>query len=73
MVIQIILKNAKDNNSGGSMYTKLDCPWKLIMLLLFKDKLRATSFEKCLKSGAGRAFAKKDLVKVVYLFLPCPP
>ena len=47
------------HNSGGSIYTKLDRPWELIMLLQFKDKLKATSFEKYLKSGAGRAFAKK--------------
>lgn len=47
------------HNSGGSVYTKLHRPWKLILCLAFQDKLKATAFEKYLKSGAGRAFAKK--------------
>ncbi len=47
------------HNSGGSMYTKDHKPWKLVMCLAFDDKLKATAFEKYLKSGAGRAFAKK--------------
>ena len=38
-----------------------DRPWKLITFLGFDDKLKATAFEKYLKSGAGRAFAKKRL------------
>ena len=47
------------HNSGGSLYTKADRPWDLVMFLGFKDKLRATAFEKYLKSGSGSAFAKK--------------
>jgi putative endonuclease len=47
------------HNSGGSVYTKQDRPWELVMFLGFKDKLKATAFEKYLKSGAGRALAKK--------------
>ena len=47
------------HNSGGSIHTKQYRPWELIMFLGFKDKLKATAFEKYLKSGAGRAFAKK--------------
>lgn len=47
------------HNSGGSVFTKLHRPWKLVMFLGFEDKLQATAFEKYLKSGAGRAFAKK--------------
>jgi len=33
----------------------------MVLFLGFKDKLRATVFEKYLKSGSGRAFAKKRL------------
>jgi len=47
------------HNSGGSIHTKQHRPWKLVMVLAFEDKLKATAFEKYLKSGAGRAFAKK--------------
>lgn len=47
------------HNSGGSIHTKLYRPWQLVMFFGFEDKLKATAFEKYLKSGAGRAFAKK--------------
>ena len=47
------------HNSGGSLYTKQVKPWKLVMFFAFDDKLKATAFEKYLKSGACRAFAKK--------------
>ena len=47
------------HNSGGSIHTKTYRPWELVIFLGFKDKLKATAFEKYLKSGAGRAFAKK--------------
>jgi predicted GIY-YIG superfamily endonuclease len=43
----------------GSIHTKQDRPWELALVLGFKDKLRATAFEKYLKSGSGSAFAKK--------------
>ena len=47
------------HNSGGSIHTKSDRPWKMVTFMGFEDKLKATAFEKYLKSGAGRAFAKK--------------
>lgn len=47
------------HNSGGSPHTKLYKPWKMVMFLGFENKLRATAFEKYLKSGSGNAFAKK--------------
>ena len=47
------------HNSGGSINTALHRPWKLVMFLGFSEKLKATNFEKYLKSGAGRAFASK--------------
>ena len=49
------------HNSGDSVHTKQHKPWELILFLGFKDKLKATAFEKYLKSGSGRAFAKKRL------------
>jgi putative endonuclease len=47
------------HNSGGSFHTAKYKPWELVMFLGFKDKLKATAFEKYLKSGSGSAFAKK--------------
>lgn len=47
------------HNSGGSIHTAKYRPWTLVMFLGFNDKFQAAAFEKYLKSGAGRAFAKK--------------
>ncbi len=47
------------HNSGGSLFTQPYRPWELVMFLGFKDKLKATAFEKYLKSGSGTSFAKK--------------
>jgi len=47
------------HNSGGSIHTRSYRPWKLVMFLAFPQKETAYEFEKYLKSGAGRAFAKK--------------
>lgn len=47
------------HNSGGSIYTEQDSPWKLVMYLTFVDELKAKEFEKYLKSQSGRTFGKK--------------
>ena len=47
------------HNSGGSIYTKKDRPWKLVMCSVFKSMDYAKQFEQYLKSQSGRAFAKK--------------
>jgi len=47
------------HNSGGSIYTRKHRPWNLVMFLGFDDKLKATAFEKYLKTGSGRSFAKR--------------
>ena len=47
------------HNSGGSIYTKKDRPWKLVMCSVFENIDCVKQFEKYLKSQSGRAFAKK--------------
>ncbi len=47
------------HNSGGSVYTKQDRPWKLVTYVAFDSEERALSFEKYAKIGSGNAFAKK--------------
>jgi len=54
-----LIQRLETHNSGGSIHTKQNRPWELVMFLGFKDKLKATAFEKYLKSGSGSAFAKK--------------
>ncbi len=52
-------RRLETHNSGGSKFTKAYRPWELVLFLGFKDKLKATAFEKYLKSGSGSSFAKK--------------
>jgi predicted GIY-YIG superfamily endonuclease len=47
------------HNSGGSQHTAPYRPWRLIVLLEFASEGSAIRFEKHLKSGSGRAFAKR--------------
>ena len=47
------------HNSGGSIHTKKDRPWELVVCMAFKDMRCAKKFETYLKSQSGRAFASK--------------
>ena len=47
------------HNSGGSIHTKVDRPWKLVLYMAFEDMQKAKVFEKYIKVGSGNAFAKK--------------
>jgi predicted GIY-YIG superfamily endonuclease len=47
------------HNSGGSRHTRRDRPWRLIVTLEFASEASALDFERYLKSGSGRAFAKR--------------
>jgi hypothetical protein len=37
-------------------------PWDLVFYAAFPQRLQAETFEKYLKSGSGRAFARKRLL-----------
>jgi putative endonuclease len=49
------------HNSGGSIHTSKFTPWKLVTYMGFSDVSKALEFERYLKTGSGRAFAKKRL------------
>jgi putative endonuclease len=49
------------HNRGESAHTRKFVPWCLVSYQAFKDKGIALEFEAYLKSGSGRAFAKKRL------------
>ncbi|MBC7767795.1 MAG: GIY-YIG nuclease family protein [Phycisphaerales bacterium] len=51
----------KMHNSGAVARTSKYRPWRLRTYLAFSDSSLAVAFEKYLKSGSGRAFAKKRL------------
>jgi predicted GIY-YIG superfamily endonuclease len=50
------------HNSGGSQHTSQHRPWRLIVSLEFAAEASAAAFEKYLKTGSGRAFAKRHFV-----------
>ena len=51
----------KDHNAGESVHTRKFKPWRLVTYIALSDEIKAVSFEQYLKSGSGRAFAKKRL------------
>ncbi|MEQ8283394.1 MAG: GIY-YIG nuclease family protein [Parvibaculum sp.] len=58
-----VAERLKRHNSGKSdsqsHHSAMYGPWKLVVQIGFDDKTKAFAFEKYLKSGSGRAFAKK--------------
>jgi predicted GIY-YIG superfamily endonuclease len=50
------------HNSGGSEHTSSLRPWDLVAAIEFANASSAVAFEKYLKSGSGRAFAKRHFV-----------
>ena len=49
------------HNSGGSVHTSKFKPWELVTYVGFSNASKALEFERYLKTGSGRAFAKKRL------------
>jgi predicted GIY-YIG superfamily endonuclease len=49
------------HNAGRVPHTSKFRPWEFKNIIGFHDAEKAIAFEKYLKSGSGRAFAKKRL------------
>jgi predicted GIY-YIG superfamily endonuclease len=47
------------HNAGRCPHTTRDRPWQLHVVIEFTDEERAIRFERYLKSGSGREFAKR--------------
>src|SRR3954454_3342160 len=47
------------HNHGPCGYTRRHRPWRLVVSMEFSDATAAFRFEQYLKSGSGRAFAKR--------------
>jgi predicted GIY-YIG superfamily endonuclease len=47
------------HNAGRCPHTTKYRPWELLVSIEFADEERAIRFERYLKSGSGRAFAKR--------------
>ena len=50
------------HNRGEIDYTKTRLPVEPIVAISFPDKYKAYDFEKYLKSGSGKAFAKRHFI-----------
>jgi putative endonuclease len=48
-----------DHNAGRCPHTARYRPWQLHVTIELPDEQRAIEFERYLKSGSGRAFAKR--------------
>jgi predicted GIY-YIG superfamily endonuclease len=60
-IIDDLKSRLSAHNSGGVTHTSKFRPWRVKSYIAFTDEDRAFAFEKYLKSGSGRAFAKKHL------------
>jgi predicted GIY-YIG superfamily endonuclease len=49
----------KQHNAGEVFHTAKFKPWRIKNYMAFDDEQKAHAFERYLKSGSGRAFAKK--------------
>ena len=54
-----VLARVGDHNAGRCPHTAARRPWRLHVAVEFADELTAGRFERYLKSGSGRAFAKR--------------
>ena len=54
-----VLARLDDHNAGRCPYTVRHRPWQLHVVIEFPDEQRAIRFQRYLKSGSGREFAKR--------------
>jgi len=58
-VARRLQKHNTGQSESQSRHSSMYGPWKLVIQISFEDKAKAIAFEKYLKSGSGRDFAKK--------------
>ena len=54
-----VAKRLEWHNAGQNTHTVNDRPWRVIVSLEFQTADAAGQFERYLKTGSGRAFAKR--------------
>ena len=47
------------HNAGKVRHTSKHKPWRVETAIAFREKRKATTFERYLKSGSGREFARR--------------
>ncbi|MBL7069166.1 MAG: GIY-YIG nuclease family protein [Candidatus Omnitrophica bacterium] len=56
-------KRLRKHNESKTVYTKRYAPWYIETYIAFIDKKLAIQFEKYLKSGSGKTFLKRRLMR----------
>lgn len=54
-----VSRRLERHNAGESVHTAQDRPWTINLVMEFRSEKTAARFERYLKSGSGRAFAKR--------------
>ena len=54
-----VQRRVNEHNEGKSIHTARHGPWKLAAYITFENRSKAFKFERYLKTGSGRAFAKR--------------
>ena len=57
-IADVFEKRLQDHNTGSSKHTAKYRPWKPVVVIQFENEEKAFAFERYLKTGSGRAFAK---------------
>ncbi len=57
-----VRRRLETHNSGGSHHTARLRPWHLVVAVEFATERSALLFERYLKTGSGRAFAKRHFI-----------
>lgn len=52
-------KRLQKHNEGGVPHTAKHRPWRIETVIRFSSKTKARAFEKYLKTGSGREFARR--------------
>jgi putative endonuclease len=52
-------RRLSEHNSGGCVFTVKFRPWRIETAVAFHCEAKARAFERYLKSGSGRAFARR--------------
>ena len=56
-----LVERLRKHNAGEVPHTAKQRPWRLQTAVAFRDRARAAAFERYLKSGSGREFARRHL------------
>ena len=58
-----VARRHAEHNAGSCVHTAKYRPWCVDLVIEFPDEGRAFAFERYLKSGSGRAFAKRHFTR----------